>query len=143
MEVGWEGDLEADFLEPADTAVPTEPRPTEESSFNEELIDDPYARSRRGVSGLKARSTPEAGQSRLRLAPVPGRAEPAPDAPTSATEEPVGSLEPSPATTPPGIRAEPQHEFAPYSQLFTGYVNQNSHDSRPGTDDRSLVADAP
>ncbi len=43
VEVGWDGDLETDFLESSETASDTGPRPAHESSFNEELIEDPYA----------------------------------------------------------------------------------------------------
>lgn len=126
VEVGWDGDLEADFMEPADAEVPTEPLPTEEPSFNEELIDDPYAALQ--AWGEWAGGHLQAGNRSVKVetSPAPGRADKSSVTRSSASDEPGGSLEPSPAATPPPVvRAESQHEFAPYSQLFTRLRQSN------------------
>ncbi len=115
VEVGWEGDLE-DELSSLETA------PSEATSFSshdsppsEELIEDRYA-------ALQAVSEREAwltnGESAMdtqdistgNAVELDERVEPAASGQSSAGANASG-----------GIRAEGQHEFAPYSQLFTRF----------------------
>jgi hypothetical protein len=117
VEVGWDGDLETEFSESAETAGATQVRPAHDLSSNEELIDDPYA-------ALQAWSEWTGGQEAGRSVAVESSAarrsgEPVSVSREQASEETDGAPETSPATAPAGIRAESQHEFAPYSQLFT------------------------
>jgi type II secretory pathway predicted ATPase ExeA len=119
VEVGWDGDLESELGEPEETASTSEPRLTDDSSFNEELIEDRYA-------ALQAWSewTESQKQTASRSVATENSAPRSSMDPTSIGDSPQaekssGPVETSAATTPPGIRVEPQHEFAPYSQLFT------------------------
>jgi type II secretory pathway predicted ATPase ExeA len=115
VEVGWEGDME-DELAAAETPA-TNPASlhSHESLPSEELIEDRYA-------ALQAISESEAWLSKK---------EPATDIQDRSAEysvaidqgaEPASSGQSSAgANSPAGIRAEGQHEFAPYSQLFTRF----------------------
>ncbi len=115
VEVGWEGDLE-DELSAVETA-PSDPASflSHDSPPSDELIEDRYA-SLQAVSEREAgltRGVP-AADTRDRSADyaveLGGKAEPA-----ASGQSPTG------ASAPGGIRAEGQHEFAPYSQLFTRF----------------------
>jgi type II secretory pathway predicted ATPase ExeA len=118
VEVGWDGDLESEFAESEDL-VPTETRLADDSSFNEELIEDRYAALQAWTEWTESQKRAD-GRGVAIESPAPKRsAEPSSVGESPSAEEHSGSVEPAPATTPPGIRAEPQHEFAPYSQLFT------------------------
>jgi type II secretory pathway predicted ATPase ExeA len=119
VEVGWDGDLETEFHELEDTANAARPRPAHELSFNEELIEDPYAALQAWSEWTGGQETTASRSVAVESALARRSAEPVPVSPAPATEETGGNLEDSPAMAPPGIRAEPQHEFAPYSQLFT------------------------
>ena len=120
VEVGWDGDLESELMVPAHTTTTNETRLADDSTFNEELIEDRYA-------ALQAWTEWTESQKRAdgRVVAIESSAPSRSGAPASLggdplpAEEPATSIEPSSATTPPGIRAEPQHAFAPYSQLFT------------------------
>ena len=92
----------------------------DDSSFNEELIEDRYAALQAWSEWTESQRTSGQPDVRDRESPRLRRpAEPSPEPDTPPLRNRRGSLEPSPATAPPGIRAEAQHEFAPYSQLFT------------------------
>jgi type II secretory pathway predicted ATPase ExeA len=115
VEVGWEGDLE-DELSALETA-PSDPASSlsYDSPPSEELIEDRYA-ALQTVSEREARLTrgAPAADTRDRSADyaveLDGKAEPAASGQSSTG-----------ASAPGGIRAEGQHEFAPYSQLFTRF----------------------
>jgi general secretion pathway protein A len=132
VEVGWEGDMESEFVPaggglaagapwPAETAVST----AEEELFTEEVIDDRYAalQARAEWTRNQGRSAGEKpGTTSVELGRSPSK--------TAEGEQIIGSdpaapfdpatVSGAPAATPPaGFRAEGQHEFAPYSQLFT------------------------
>jgi type II secretory pathway predicted ATPase ExeA len=119
VEVGWDGDLESELGEPERTTSFTETRRADDSSFNEELIEDRYA-------ALQAWSEWTESQKRTTSrgvaieSPASRRStEPSSLGDSPPAEAPSGSVDASTATTPPGVRVEPQHEYAPYSQLFT------------------------
>lgn len=118
VEVGWEGDLEAEPTRAEFPPAEPEPEivpPIDQAERNEELVEDRYA-------ALQA----WAEWSRNRERPVTAAADPAGVGIASAEGD---DLEPHPAGTsadetetgpvPASIRAEPPHEFAPYSQLFS------------------------
>ena len=119
VEVGWEGDLETEFPDLAETTTAGESGPVRESSFDEELIDDPYAALQAWSEWTGAQEQSKGQGGAVEGAVARRSAEPVPFSPEAPTPESVGSLEVAPATAPPGVRAEAQHEFAPYSQLFT------------------------
>jgi type II secretory pathway predicted ATPase ExeA len=115
VEVGWEGDLE-------DELSAVEMSPSDPTSFlshdsppSEELIEDRYA-ALQEVSEREARLTRTRPAADTRetfpdhALELGGKAEPAATGQSS-----------SGANAPGGIRAEGQHEFAPYSQLFTRF----------------------
>jgi general secretion pathway protein A len=116
VEVGWEGDLEAEPTRPETSPSGRETGPSVGTDPSEELVEDRYA-------ALQA----WAEWSRNRERPDPAAADPAIDSDVIASRE--GS-EPSlvPAETAPGdagpvpassVRAETSHDFAPYGQLFS------------------------
>jgi general secretion pathway protein A len=116
VEVGWEGDLEAEptrpELAPGDTAVES----VGESKPSEELVEDRYA-------ALQAWAEWSRNRDRSALAEVDPASEDAStepddrDAPASRpAEAPRGDSGSRPASS---VRAETSHDFAPYSQLFT------------------------
>jgi general secretion pathway protein A len=114
VEVGWEGDLEAEPTRPEASPADPEPGTTGEDAPGEELVEDRYA-------ALQA----WAEWSRNRERSVPAASDSAVDA-DSTSPEPAG--EPAEAVAPrgdvgplpsPSIRAETPHDFAPYGQLFS------------------------
>jgi hypothetical protein len=119
VEVGWDGDLETEFPDPAETTIAGETGPVRESSFDEELIDDPYAALQAWSewTGVQERSQ-ERGRA-VEGTVARRSVEPVPFSPEAPMPESAGSPEVAPATVPPGVRAEAQHDFAPYSQLFS------------------------
>ncbi len=119
VEVGWDGDLETQALEPDDTTATTPAHLFQDSSFNEELIEDHYAALQ--AWGEWTENHEKTASQTVAVGGAPSRlsAAPSPESPTPLAEERLGSAEPAPATAVAGIRAEGQHEFAPYSQLFT------------------------
>lgn len=114
VEVGWEGDLEA---EPTHTeGPPAEPEivtPADEAERNEELVEDRYAALQAWAEWSRNRERPisaAADPATMGLTPAEhDNSEPRPDDPA---HEEAGHV---PAT----IRPEPPQEFAPYSQLFS------------------------
>jgi type II secretory pathway predicted ATPase ExeA len=119
VEVGWEGDLETELELAEGAASSAETVLTADPPSNEEPIEDRYAE-------LQARSEWSRSQERAALpcdeslVSIPtDTPETSPESEPPAVERPRESRPPSPATAPPGVRAEPQQEFAPYSQLFT------------------------
>ena len=137
VEVGWEGDLESELLPTVGTSPETVGSLADDSSFNEELIEDRYAALQawaewtrnQGRSGGENPATQTAQQRREPAEPAgregPASTEPAAGPDRSAAFEPADSADPGDAARGPavgphaGVRAESQHEFAPYSQLFT------------------------
>ena len=113
VEVGWEGDLEAELTRPEVSTSEPEGVATEDDGRNEEVVEDRYA-------ALQAWA--EWTRNRERSAPV--AAEPAAegvgpdlhdDGDPRQAEPPEGDSGPVGASS---MRAEPPQEFAPYSQLF-------------------------
>ncbi len=121
VEVGWEGDLEAEYAgsdEPA-IANPESPAPARPVvAVQETVVDDHYAALQAWTeqSQNRQRARSEGSLPGDALEPV---ADEAPDSegPSSLENPDESELRQSP--TPAKIRAEGQHEFAPYSQLFT------------------------
>ncbi len=121
VEVGWDGDI--DVVEPheaddddddagrPETAVPGA------SALNEEAVEDHYA-------ALQARSEWSQNQERVRRAAATGDASSSkamlePRAAATAAEVSSDDADEQQAAAASGLRAESQHEFAPYSQLFS------------------------
>ena len=119
VEVGWDGDLESELMEPKDTTNTAETRLADDRSFNEELIEDRYAALQAWSEWTESQKRTDGRGVAVENHAARHAGEPAPKGEAPPTEEPSGSPAASPAATPPGIRAEPQHAFAPYSQLFT------------------------
>ncbi len=116
VEVGWEGDLDAEPTRPEQPAIEGETGAPFETDPSEQLVEDRYA-------ALQA----WAEWSRNREGSPPPLPEPSDD-PDEDTPEPDAETGSYPAVGPrvdagpessPSIRAETPHDFAPYSQLFT------------------------
>jgi len=120
VEVGWEGDLAAEYIGPEEpfSPSPESAAATATTPIQETVVEDHYA-------ALQAWTERSTNRQRTRI-----EAGPHPDQLTSAAVEPAELEEPSipdepddselqDAPTPAKIRAEGQHDFAPYSQLFT------------------------
>ena len=117
VEVGWEGDLEDELPVAEKPAGAGASLLADDSAMNEELIEDHYAalqaiseRTRNEAWLAAGEAGATAGEDSGDLAE--GEETPA-DQPAGRPSEAAG--------TPGGIRAEGQHEFAPYSQLFTRF----------------------
>ncbi len=123
VEVGWEGDLESELIRPEPPAAgqPASPEPsamTEPSAVAEpqELrVEDRYA-------ALQAWAEWSRNRERPSPEPQPAGALDEPSADESADQ---GSAPGTASSMAPGlatsgsVRAEPPHDFAPYSQLFS------------------------
>jgi general secretion pathway protein A len=141
VEVGWEGDLENELQA---GSVPSEPdlQVASKPTLDEESIEDRYAaiqawaewtQNQERVAGqgagqdsaqsalpqasLGAAQTDSAGPPN-RIGSVKSGESADPPSPADAAAL-VANAARSPAVPPAGIRAETQHEFAPYSHLFT------------------------
>jgi type II secretory pathway predicted ATPase ExeA len=118
VEVGWDGDLGSE-LDLADLeSASSEPAAAVERTYQEEPIDDHYATLQardeqlRNQDRLAALSDESAGA----LAhPATAEAEETAESDAETESTPTKAESALPAS---GIRAEGQHEFAPYSQLF-------------------------
>ena len=118
IEVGWEGNLETEAAvesgEPSADPAPAGAEPADAEPLGEEMIEDHYAALQAWTEWAKNR-----GQTSSPGTFPPGRAPatvPAADLSSEDDEDESGdhgSLSIS------GLRAEPEHEHAPYSQLFT------------------------
>jgi general secretion pathway protein A len=147
VEVGWEGDLETEFRRggvPTGAELPSADDPT----FNEELIEDRYTalqawaewtRNQQRSAGecaayepaQPAPAVPQATSGAMPTDPAElgnpvdsrhsGDSTSQPDPTDSAdpAAEADAARSPAVAVPPAGFRAESQHEFAPYSHLFT------------------------
>jgi general secretion pathway protein A len=117
IEVGWEGNLEAEStgpaqVEPMETVVSVAPKEGEPAG--EELIEDHYAALQAWTEWATNRgrtSTPLAAE--VRSSPILA---PSPAPEVERTEK---AVQPSDSRLLQGMRAESQHEHAPYSQLFS------------------------
>jgi general secretion pathway protein A len=120
VEVGWDGDPATEEGAPEFAANSPEAAAPEELTYNEELIEDRYAALQAWTEWTKSQEKgPDRGVT-TDVSPPRTAPEQPPDRPEATKpEETPGSPEPRLASVPAGIRAETQHEFAPYSQLFT------------------------
>jgi general secretion pathway protein A len=147
VEVGWEGDWESEL--PTSRGPSDHPFPLADDPYlNEELIEDRYAALQGSAEGTRNPSGPGGTSPGHSAAPHGGpdarsgahhedsgqRPDDAADgvnrvdsATPAGSKSPTGSAEPADragetgraAIPPAGFRAEAQHEFAPYSHLFT------------------------
>jgi len=117
VEVGWPGSLEAESAaaseECEESSFPSESAMSEVLPPGEEIIEDHYAALQAWNEWAQNRGRTLDGPTEMTTNVViadskPGRVD---------TEE---DMEEDPARRPtPGLRAEPQHDHAPYSQLFS------------------------
>jgi general secretion pathway protein A len=118
IEVGWDGNLEAEAAvesgEPTTDPTPAVAEPADAEPLGEEMIEDHYAALQAWTEWAKNR-----GQTSSPGAFPPGRTPatvPAADRSSEDDEDESGDLG---SLSISGLRAEPEHEHAPYSQLFT------------------------
>jgi general secretion pathway protein A len=122
VEVGWEGDLEAELAEMDDPEPASGPFSADDPYFGEELIEDRYAAVQAVTEQRQGHAERDAGIGVTAAPPLSGGTDEAPSGPThpSAAKSSIG-FDSTAGASRQGIRAEAQHEFAPYSQLFTRY----------------------
>jgi general secretion pathway protein A len=116
VEVGWEGDIEAEFAQRDVAPVRTESHAPSDAAINEELVEDRYAAlqawaewTRNHERPADASGSPTDTSTHKANAGVPN----SPGSESSTGHEAVT------APQAVAVRAEGSHEFAPYSQLFT------------------------
>ncbi len=118
VEVGWDGELEGELDATDGEGAPSGAGSSDDPVFGEESIEDRYAR-------LQAWMEQTRSQGRAALSPtldahhgmpagLVGPEELAEVESTTEAESPADAARPA-------VRAEGQHEFAPYSQLFTRF----------------------
>jgi general secretion pathway protein A len=120
VEVGWEGDLEAEYAATGEFEESQLSAASDELAAREELVEDRYAALQAWTEWKQNRERGAAGELAARDADASasqGETAVAGSAP-SGTGESCAGTQPPPAL-PPQIRTESHHEFAPYSQLFT------------------------
>ncbi len=118
VEVGWDGDLAAEYTGTVEP-FPACPEPAAAATaIQETVVEDHYAALQAWTERTtnRQRTLTEAGPRADRLSST--AVEPAEARGASIALEPDDS-ELEDASTPAKIRVEGQHEFAPYSQLFT------------------------
>ncbi len=122
VEVGWEGDLDAEPPYEEESARPPESPCPDDSSFNEELVEDRYAALQAWHEWTRnqGRGDTDSDPTQLESSPADEATElEAGISNAISTSPPSAAAESSVARSLANIRAEPQQEFAPYSQLFT------------------------
>ncbi len=117
VEVGWEGDLEHELSTPERASNGPSSLIASQSPLDEELIDDPYAllRSQSEAARNEAWLTSGTPEHALQGSEHRPQSDRSPEASPGLTREYASGTQPA------GIRAEGQHEFAPYSQLFSRF----------------------
>ena len=117
VEVGWEGDLLDELATDETPSTESAAFLSDDSSLNEELIEDRYA----ALQALSERTREEFWPATNASSALPREK---PDEARGSDESPderPGPRDTADGASPAGIRAEGQHEFAPYSQLFTRF----------------------
>ncbi len=117
VEVGWDGDMEAEPTRADSVPADQDASPAAEPGrLDEEPVEDRYAALQAWTEWTRNRDRPAVAEGRSEVPEVEsdGLAELDDDSLEEATDE----ADPSVAT-PATVRAETPHDFAPYSQLFT------------------------
>ena len=125
VEVGWEGDLEAELVPAEGSGKDGDDPMAGAAGTDEELVEDRYAALQAWAEWTRNR---ERSEETSGTAALPG-------SPVDPMENPEIPPEAGPATVPASssaattasLRSETPHDFAPYSQLFT-----RLRQSRPG-----------
>jgi AAA domain len=118
IEVGWDGDLQSE-LEPAgDNPAPGH---APDPAHHGEPVEDRYAAIQAWNEWTRNQARPPAAMSATGdpLAPED------PETDTALVPDAEVAADPPGAVAASGFRAEGQHEFAPYSQLFTRFRQSN------------------
>jgi general secretion pathway protein A len=123
VEVGWEGDLEAESLAAREATPSQAPPPSDDLSGNEELVQDRYAALQAWREWKQNQERAFAKDSANPAVEEEGECGSGSGA-TAAWGPTAGNVEPhsrgqGPTSLPAHVRAESQHDFAPYSQLFS------------------------
>jgi general secretion pathway protein A len=117
VEVGWDGDLEAELMHADGSPTDRVDSPTDVTDSHVELVEDRYAALQAWAEWTRNRErSPDAGSA---AAPSGTLDEAIRSAETTLGEGPAPPSVSSRAASPASIRAESPREFAPYSQLFT------------------------
>jgi general secretion pathway protein A len=123
VEVGWEGDLEAELVRAEDSGKEWDDPGARVADPNEELVEDRYAALQAWAEWTRNRERSlQAGSAAAMPAPP---VEPMKDPETTPGAGPITAAESSSASPAASIRSESPHDFAPYSQLFTRLRQSN------------------
>jgi general secretion pathway protein A len=115
VEVGWDGDLEAELAPAAGPSTDRNDPSLHDRSLEEDLVEDRYAALQAWTEWARNRErSPDARTFEPISVP-----EEAASASTGTGDIPPPISGSTPAAPLANVRAETQHEFAPYSQLFT------------------------
>jgi general secretion pathway protein A len=126
IEVGWEGDLESEFDPPARAGTSREHSLADGSSFADEPVEDRYAALQAWHEWTRNQSQSDDSRTAQETGPTTAAPGDQVEEDKVLEAEPGGAVNPPDAVTASGIRAESEHEFAPYSRLFTR-MRQSKH----------------
>ncbi len=122
VEVGWDGDAESDLEPEEEKVISSEVATGDDAAHEEEPVDDPYAalQAWNEWTGHQARAARDAGAvAHQELRQTTGLAAGGEETMARSGETQTAADAAAGTISAPGFRAEPQQEFAPYSQLFT------------------------
>jgi type II secretory pathway predicted ATPase ExeA len=119
VEVGWGGDLESELEPEANTSPSAATEPDRDFGVREELVEDRYAALQAWTEWTRNQARPPAGGGAISPAPAETEAEDPSDFESASVGDAATAIESPGTMASAGLRAEGQHEFAPYSQLFT------------------------
>jgi type II secretory pathway predicted ATPase ExeA len=118
IEVGWGGDLRSELDGGGDSSMAAASEPEGDSRLRPELVEDRYAALQAWTEWTRNQARPAAATP---APPTDSDAEdPVEREPAALGEATTAALSSGPVAG-AGLRAEGQHEFAPYSQLFTRF----------------------
>jgi type II secretory pathway predicted ATPase ExeA len=119
VEVGWGGELESELEPDANTSLSAAADPARDSGVREELVEDRYAALQAWTEWTRNQARPVAGGDASSPAPEETETEDSFDSESAGVGDAAAAVGSPGSMASAGLRAEGQHEFAPYSQLFT------------------------
>ena len=118
IEVGWGGDLQSELDGGRDSSPAAASEPDRDSRVRPELVEDRYAALQAWTEWTRNQAGPAAATP---APPLDSDAEDPAEHKPAALGDATTAAETSGPVAGAGLRAEGQHEFAPYSQLFTRF----------------------
>jgi type II secretory pathway predicted ATPase ExeA len=120
IEVGWDGDLESELDTAGDMAATAANTSDPDLAFHEELVEDRYAALQAWTEWTRNQPRPAASAGGVSPSESVEADTHGPSQPDVVLDDDASMPVDAPAgVAASDVRAEGQHEFAPYSQLFT------------------------